>query len=81
MDVRFGHAPFIALARGMLGLDEGYYRVSVESRPFIENVKLCCNDRVELCNVVCTGCIEICADSVADLPLIGGVAFLLAPAL
>jgi len=44
VDVRFGHVPFIALARGMLCLDEGHDGVSVESSPNIEYVKIRCND-------------------------------------
>ena len=71
VDVRFRHVPFIMLARGMLGFDEGHDRVHVESRPSIEYVKLCRNDRLELCNVVCTGCIEDRANCVNDLTLIG----------
>jgi hypothetical protein len=38
MDIRFGHVPFIALARGMLGLNEGHDGVSVESGASVASV-------------------------------------------
>lgn len=40
VDVRFGHVPFVALARGMLGLDEGHDGFSIESGTSIEHVKV-----------------------------------------
>ena len=39
VDVGFGHVPLVALARSMLGLDEGHNAVSVESGTSIKNVK------------------------------------------
>jgi hypothetical protein len=39
-DVRFSHVPFIAFARGMLGLDKGDEVFSVESDASVEYVKV-----------------------------------------
>jgi hypothetical protein len=77
VNLRFGHVPFIALARGMLCLDEGHDGVSVESGASIKYVKAWGNDRVELRNVVCAGRGEYCAHCVDDLLLVGGDALLL----
>lgn len=40
VDVRFGHVPFVASARGMLGLDEVHDGFSIESGTSIEHVKV-----------------------------------------
>jgi len=40
VEVRFCHFPFIALARNMLGLDDGHDGVSVESDASVEYVKI-----------------------------------------
>jgi len=40
VDVWFGYVPFIALARGMLGLDDSHDGVSVESGASIKYVKV-----------------------------------------
>ena len=77
VDVRFGHVPFIALARDMLCLDESHDRVSVESGASIKYVEAWSNDGVKLRNVVCAGCGEYCAHCVDDLLLVGGEAVLL----
>ena len=77
VDVRFGHVPFIALARGMLSLDESHDGVSVESGASIKYVKAWGNDRVELHNVVCAGGGEYSAHCIDDLPLVRGDAVLL----
>jgi hypothetical protein len=77
VDVRFGHVPFIALARGMLALDESHDGVSVESGAHIKYVEAWSNDGVKLRNVVCAGCGEYCAHCIDDLLLVGGEARLL----
>ena len=40
VDVGFGHVPLVALACGMLGLDEAHNAVSIESGTSIKNVKV-----------------------------------------
>jgi peptide deformylase len=77
VDVRFGHVPFKALVRGMLGLDEDHDGFSVESGATIEYVKIRCNDGVEFRHIVCAGCSEYCARCIDDFLLIGGDALLL----
>ena len=55
VDVRFGHVPFIALARGMLGLDESHDGISVESGAYIKYVEAWSDDGVKLRNIICAG--------------------------
>jgi len=77
VDVWFGHVPFIALARGMLGLYKCHDGFSVESGASIIYVKVCRNHGVELRNIVCSGCSEYRAHGICDLSLVGSDGFLL----
>src|SRR5438105_645085 len=71
VDVGFGHVPLVALARSMLGLDEGHNAVSVESGTSIKNVKIGGNDRIELRNIVGASGSEYRAHCIYDLLLLG----------
>ena len=71
VDIGFGHVPLVALARSMLGLDEGHNAVSVESGTSIKNVKVRGNDRIELRNIVGESGSEYRAHCIYDLPLLG----------
>jgi hypothetical protein len=71
VNVGFGHVPFVALAREVLGLDEGHDGVSVESGTSIEDIKVRPNDGIELRKIVCAGCSEYRAHCVYDLRLLG----------
>ncbi|MEA2262666.1 MAG: hypothetical protein QOJ51_5491 [Acidobacteriaceae bacterium] len=56
VDVGLGHIPFVALARGMLCLDEGHDGISIESRASVIYVKVRCNDGIELRNIIRSSC-------------------------
>ena len=70
MHVGFGHIPLVMLARGMLCLDNGYNRVSVESGAAVKHVKVWSNDGIELCRIVCKSSSEGRPDGVYDLLLL-----------
>jgi len=72
VDVGFGHAPLVALARSMLGLDEGHNAISVESDTSIKKVKVWSNHRIELRNIVGEKSSEYRAHGIYDLLLFLG---------
>src|SRR5260370_7362565 len=56
VNVGFGHAPLVTLARDMLGLDEGHDGVSIESGASLADIKVRSNYGVELSNIICARC-------------------------
>ena len=79
VDVRFSHVSLEAFARCMQTFDHGHDGIPVESDASIVDIKIRCDDGVELRNIVCAGCSEYRADCIHDLSLVGGEEFLLRP--
>src|SRR5260370_40855829 len=72
--VAAGFPPFppVAFPRRMLGFDHGHDGIPVESDAPVVDVKVWCNDGVELRDIVRARCSEYHAHCVYDLSLVGG---------
>jgi len=77
VDVGFRHVPLVAFTRRMLGFDHGHDGIPGESDAPVVDVKVWCNDGVELRDIVRARCSEYHAHCVYDLSLVGGEEFLL----
>src|SRR5258707_9348777 len=77
VDVGFRPVPLVAFTRRMLGFDHGHDGIPGESDAPVVDVKVWCNDGVELRDIVRARCSEYHAHCVYDLSLVGGEEFLL----
>src|SRR5258708_33641583 len=56
VDVGFSHVPLVAFARCMQSFDHAHDGIPVESDASIVDIKIRCDDGVELRNIVCASC-------------------------
>jgi hypothetical protein len=79
VDVGFSHVLLEAFASCMLSFHHGHDGIPVESDASIVDVKIRCNDGVELRNIIRARRGEYRAHGIHDLSLVGGEEFLLTP--
>jgi hypothetical protein len=79
VDVGFRHVPLVAFACCMQSFDHGHDGIPVESDASVVDIKIRCDDGVELRNIVGASCSEYRAHGIHDLSLVGGEEFLLPP--